>query len=172
MTLKPAPGRRRRFQDRAHIWNVALPLIKTHLIHLHWVSPRCPTYLLGALLFLCLRRFEQKTKTEWFHSNFSLRFPHEAWWWKHPITAKLVSYQWAHLRYLWNICTSLLSAAFFMPHFRVLAANLPLCCPHFIWWLARWAIQPRAAPRSQNFTSFKMQENYRYTAVRSGTNNL
>lgn len=45
MTPKPAWGRRRRFQNRAHIWNLSFPLITTRLLRLHWVSPRCPTYL-------------------------------------------------------------------------------------------------------------------------------
>lgn len=41
MALKLAWGRRRRF----HIWNLSFPVITTRLLRLHWVSPRCPTYL-------------------------------------------------------------------------------------------------------------------------------
>lgn len=42
MTLKPAWGRRRRFQNRAPIRNLSFLLITTRLLG---VSPRCPTYL-------------------------------------------------------------------------------------------------------------------------------
>lgn len=68
--------------------------------------------------------------------------------------AKLSSYEPKHACWLQSVCTFSLSAAFSMPHFRVLAADFPLCCTHFIWRLARWAIQPRSAPRRQNFTTF------------------
>lgn len=168
ITLKPARGHRRHFPNRAYICNLALPLDEHAFVLRCWSCLCCyvctgchqsTQLIFGVCFCFCLCVDFQPKHKDWiipltFRSLQHLALTFLRGMQLNTKAAKLSSHEPKHACWLQNVCTFLLSAAFSMPYFRVLAADFPLCCTRFIWRLARWAIQPRSAPRRQNFTTF------------------
>lgn len=167
ITLKPARGcHRRHFPNGAHICNLALPFDERALVlpcrSCLWcyVCTGChksTQLIFGAHLWIVCVDCQPKHK-DWiipltFRSlqHLTLTFLRGMQW--NTKAAKLSSHEPKHACWQ-NVSTFSLSAAFSMLHFKVLAAEFLLCCTRFIWRLARWAIQPRPAPPSPNFTMF------------------